>query len=100
MQDLENKTLITRKFNDIKPSATIATSAKARSLKQQGKDVISLVLGEPDFDTPDDIKNYAIDAIKAGKTKYTPVAGTDDIKDAIIAKLKEIMVCHIIKMKS
>lgn len=56
----------------VKPSATIAVTQKARELKAQGRDVISLGAGEPDFDTPDNIKEAAIDAIKRGETKYTP----------------------------
>ena len=72
----------------IKPSATIAVSTKARALKAQGRDVISLGAGEPDFDTPDNIKEAAIRAIRAGQTKYTDVEGTPELKDAIIAKFK------------
>jgi aspartate aminotransferase len=72
----------------IKPSATIAVSTKARALKAQGRDVISLGAGEPDFDTPDNIKEAAIRAIREGKTKYTDVEGTPELKDAIIAKFK------------
>jgi aspartate/methionine/tyrosine aminotransferase len=57
----------------VKPSATIAVSQKARELKAKGRDVIGLGAGEPDFDTPDNIKKAAIDAIRRGETKYTPV---------------------------
>ena len=60
----------------VKPSATIAMAQKARELKAKGVDVISLSAGEPDFDTPDNIKKAAIDAINRGETKYTAVAGT------------------------
>src|SRR6202161_4015568 len=56
----------------VKPSATIAVTQKARDLKAQGRDIISLSVGEPDFDTPDNIKKAAIKAIESGKTKYTP----------------------------
>ena len=59
----------------VKPSATIAISAKARALKAAGRDVIGLAAGEPDFDTPDNIKEAAIQAIRDGKTKYTDVDG-------------------------
>ena len=72
----------------IKPSATIAVSTKARALKAQGRDVISLGAGEPDFDTPENIKEAAIRAIREGKTKYTDVEGTPELKDAVIAKFQ------------
>ena len=72
----------------VKPSATIAISAKAAALKASGKSVIALSFGEPDFDTPDNIKEAAIKAIKAGDTKYTAVDGTPKLKEAIVAKFK------------
>lgn len=72
----------------IKPSATLAVTAKAAALKAEGRDIISLGAGEPDFDTPDFIKNAAKLAMDAGKTKYTDVGGTPEIKDAIIGKFK------------
>ena len=72
----------------IKPSETLAITAKANALKAEGRDVISFGAGEPDFDTPANIKQAAIRAIEAGFTKYTPVGGTDELKDAIINKLK------------
>jgi aspartate aminotransferase len=72
----------------VKPSATLAVSAKARALKAEGRDVIALSAGEPDFDTPDNIKQAAIRAIEAGKTKYTDVDGIPELKDAICAKFK------------
>ena len=72
----------------IKPSETLAITAKANALKAEGRDVIGFGAGEPDFDTPVHIKAAAIKAIEAGFTKYTPVGGTDELKDAIIAKLK------------
>ncbi|HEY4773573.1 MAG TPA: pyridoxal phosphate-dependent aminotransferase [Xanthobacteraceae bacterium] len=72
----------------IKPSATIAVSDKARALKAAGRDVIGLGAGEPDFDTPDNIKEAAIRAIKAGKTKYTAVDGIPELKAAIARKFK------------
>ena len=72
----------------IKPSATIAATQKARDLKAQGVDVIGLGAGEPDFDTPDNIKAAAIDAINRGETKYTAVGGIDELKAAIAAKFK------------
>lgn len=72
----------------IKPSATIAVTDKARALKEAGRNVIGLGAGEPDFDTPANIKLAAIKAIEAGKTKYTDVTGIPELKDAIIAKFK------------
>jgi aspartate aminotransferase len=72
----------------VKPSATIAISAKANALKAQGKSVIALSFGEPDFDTPDNIKQAAIKAIQSGDTKYTAVDGTPKLKEAIVAKFK------------
>ncbi len=72
----------------IKPSATIALTQKARDLKATGRDVISLSVGEPDFDTPDNIKEAAIAAIRKGETKYTPVAGIPELRSAIATKFK------------
>lgn len=72
----------------IKPSATIAVTDKARELKQAGRDVIGLGAGEPDFDTPDNIKEAAIKAIRDGKTKYTAVDGMAELKAAIVDKFK------------
>jgi len=72
----------------VKPSPTIAVTNKARELKAAGKDVIGLGAGEPDFDTPDNIKAAAKAAIDAGKTKYTAVDGLPELKDAICAKFK------------
>ena len=73
-------------LNRIKPSPTIAVTSKARELKAAGRDVIGLGAGEPDFDTPDNIKAAAIKAIQAGKTKYTDVDGVPELKQAIVAK--------------
>ncbi len=72
----------------IKPSATMAMSAKARALKAAGRDCIALSQGEPDFDTPENIKEAAIRAMREGKTKYTDVDGIPELKDAICAKFK------------
>ena len=72
----------------IKAAATIAVTAKARDLKAAGRDVIGLGAGEPDFDTPDNIKQAAIDAIRRGETKYTAVDGIPELKQAIAAKFK------------
>ena len=72
----------------VKPSATIAVAQKARDLKAKGRDVIGLGAGEPDFDTPDNIKNAAIDAIRRGETKYPPVSGIPPLREAIARKFK------------
>ncbi|WP_074381308.1 pyridoxal phosphate-dependent aminotransferase [Bartonella doshiae] len=79
---------IADKLSRIKPSATIAVSQKARNLKALGRDVIALSAGEPDFDTPDNIKNAAIEAIRQGKTKYTPISGIPELRQAISTKFK------------
>jgi aspartate aminotransferase len=72
----------------VKPSATLAITARAKELKAQGKDIIGLGAGEPDFDTPEHIKQAAIEAIHAGFTKYTAVDGTSSLKQAIIDKFQ------------
>ena len=72
----------------IKPSATIAVTQKARDLKNAGRDIVSLSTGEPDFDTPDNIKKAAIAAIERGETKYTPVSGIPPLREAIAQKFK------------
>jgi aspartate aminotransferase len=76
------------RVNRIKPSPTLAVDARAKELKAQGKDVISLGAGEPDFDTPEHVKEAAIRAIRDGFTKYTAVDGTPGLKQAVIAKFK------------
>ncbi|MHA7809797.1 MAG: aminotransferase class I/II-fold pyridoxal phosphate-dependent enzyme, partial [Marinobacter adhaerens] len=70
----------------IKPSPTLAVTNKAAELRAAGQDIIGLGAGEPDFDTPDHIKQAAIEAINNGQTKYTAVDGTPALKKAIIAK--------------
>src|SRR6476469_6451925 len=77
-----------RALSRVKPSATLAADAKARELKAQGRDVIGLAAGEPDFDTPDNIKEAAIKAIRDGKTKYTAVDGIPELKAAIVEKFR------------
>ena len=72
----------------VKPSATIAVTQKARDLKAKGRDIISLSVGEPDFDTPDNVKEAAIAAIRRGETKYPPVLGIPPLREAIAAKFK------------
>ena len=76
------------RLDRISPSQTIAISSKARALKAAGRDVIGLSAGEPDFDTPANVKAAAIRAIEAGETKYTDVAGTRVLRDAVVAKFK------------
>lgn len=76
------------RVNKIQPSPTLAIDAKAKALKAQGVDIVGFGAGEPDFDTPLNIKEAAKKSIDAGFTKYTPVGGTDELKDAIIAKMK------------
>jgi aspartate aminotransferase len=78
---------IANSLSNIKPSPTIAVSTKAAELQAMGKNIISLGMGEPDFDTPENIKQAAINAIIAGKTKYTAVDGTKELKQAICEKL-------------
>lgn len=79
---------LSKRAQTIKPSPTLAVTAKAARLKSEGKDIIGLGAGEPDFDTPQHIKDAAIAAINAGFTKYTPVGGTPALKSAIAAKFK------------
>ncbi len=81
-------TLTAARLDRISPSQTIAISSKARALKAAGRDVISLSAGEPDFDTPQNVKDAAIRAIQAGDTKYTDVAGTKALREAVSAKFK------------
>lgn len=80
--------IVAKGLSRVKPSATIAVSQKARELKGEGRDVIGLGAGEPDFDTPDNIKQAAMDAIKRGETKYTDVPGILPLREAICAKFK------------
>lgn len=73
----------------IKPSPTLATAAKAKAMKAQGIDVVDFGVGEPDFDTPENVKQAGIKAIQSGFTKYTPAGGTDELKEAVIEKFKK-----------
>ncbi len=79
---------LSNRVQTIKPSPTLAVTARAAKLKAEGKDIIGLGAGEPDFDTPQHIKDAAIAAINKGQTKYTAVGGTPSLKNAIIAKFK------------
>ncbi len=76
------------RVNKIQPSPTLAIDAKAKALKAQGVDIVGFGAGEPDFDTPENIREAGKKAIDAGFTRYMPVGGADDLKDAIIAKMK------------
>ncbi|MDX1813087.1 MAG: pyridoxal phosphate-dependent aminotransferase, partial [Gammaproteobacteria bacterium] len=82
------KKYLSQRVQRIKPSPTLAITARAKELKAAGKDIIGLGAGEPDFDTPEHIKVAAIDAIKRGFTKYTAVDGIPELKQAIIDKFK------------
>ncbi len=80
--------ILSNRAKSLKPSPTLAINAKAKSMQAQGIKVVSFGAGEPDFDTPGNIKKAAIKAIEEGFTKYTPVGGIDELKDAIIQKFK------------
>lgn len=80
---------LSERVKNVKPSATLTITAKAKALKAEGVDLIGFGAGEPDFDTPENIKAVAINAINAGFTKYTPVGGTNELKQAVIYRLKE-----------
>ena len=79
---------IAHALSRVKPSAIMTVTQKARDLKAQGREVISLSAGEPDFDTPDNIKEAAVAAIKRGETKYPPALGIPPLREAIAAKFK------------
>jgi aspartate aminotransferase len=81
--------MLSNRAKSLKPSPTLAITAKEKALRTQGLDIVGFGAGEPDFDTPNHIKRAAIDAIMDGYTKYTPAAGTEQLKDAIIAKFKK-----------
>lgn len=80
---------IANHLHNVKPSPTLSLTAKVAALKAQGRDIISLGAGEPDFDTPDHIKQAAVEALRLGKTKYTAVQGTLELRQAIKAKFKQ-----------
>ena len=81
-------TVLAERMAKIKPSPTVAISTLAQQLKAEGKDVINLGTGEPDFDTPEHVKEAAIDAIRRGETNYTPVAGTPALRQAVVEKFR------------
>jgi aspartate aminotransferase len=80
---------IAKRAQAIKPSPTLATAAKAKAMKSQGIDVVDFGVGEPDFDTPENVKQAGIKAIQSGFTKYTPAGGIDDLKEAVVEKFKK-----------
>ncbi len=80
---------ISQVVNKIKPSATLSITSKVKQLRSEGVNVIGLSAGEPDFDTPEDIKLAAIESLKSGFTKYTPTSGIPDLKKAICEKLSK-----------
>ena len=95
------KSPFTQRVLNIQASATVSAFAKAGELKRQGVDLISLVAGEPDFETPAHIRDAAIRAIEAGHTRYTnPASGIPELKQAICDKLSATMGCAIPRRKS
>ena len=89
IEEIDLDAQLSKRVQLIKPSPTLAVTNKANELRASGKDIIGLGAGEPDFDTPSHIKQAAIEAIEAGKTKYTAVDGTPELKQAIIKKFKQ-----------
>lgn len=77
-----------RRLAKVKPSPTMAVTARAKAMRDAGRDVIGLGAGEPDFDTPEHVKEAAIAAIRSGQTKYTPVGGTNELKQAVVDKFR------------
>ncbi|KPK44286.1 MAG: aspartate aminotransferase [Nitrospira bacterium SM23_35] len=84
----QGKSVLSQRAGKIKPSPTLAMDAKAKAMKASGVDIVNFGVGEPDFDTPDNIKEAAVRAMLEGFTKYTPVGGIEPLKDAIIDKLR------------
>jgi aspartate aminotransferase len=91
MADREKSMNLAKRLQLIKPSPTLMVTVKVAALRREGIEVIDFGAGEPDFDTPDHIKEAAVTALKQGKTKYTPVGGTAELKEAIIANSNVIM---------
>ena len=85
---------LSKKAASVKPSSTLAITAKAKALKAEGIDIVGFGAGEPDFNTPDNINEAAIKAIKEGFTKYTPASGTEELKKAVSAKFREFNGLH------
>jgi len=86
---MQINTRLAKRLSKVKPSSTLAITSKAKRLKSEGKDVVSFGAGEPDFDTPNNIKEAACDALKAGFTKYTPTTGIPELKSLIVEKFKK-----------
>jgi aspartate aminotransferase len=83
------ETRLAERLKKVKPSSTLAITSKAKKLKAEGRDVVSFAAGEPDFDTPDFVKQAAIEAINAGFTKYTPTTGIPELKKAVCDKFRK-----------
>ncbi|EDP72948.1 aminotransferase class I/II-fold pyridoxal phosphate-dependent enzyme, partial [Hydrogenivirga sp. 128-5-R1-1] len=81
---------LSERIKKVKPSATLVITAKANELRKKGIDVIGFGAGEPDFDTPDYVKEGAVRALKEGKTKYTPSAGIPELREGVAEKLKNV----------
>ncbi len=86
---MQRESRLSERFKKINPSSTLAITSKAKILKSEGADIVNLAAGEPDFDTPDFIKEAAIDAIKSGFTKYTPTTGIPELKKLVCEKFKK-----------
>lgn len=82
-------TVLAERLKKINPSSTLTLTSKAKKLKSEGRDIVNFAAGEPDFDTPDFIKDVAIEAIKSGFTKYTPTTGIPELKELISKKFKK-----------
>ena len=80
---------LSRKATQVKPSSTLVITAKAKAMKAEGIDIVGFGAGEPDFDTPENIKDAAKKALDDGFTKYTPAPGTVELKEAVCKKCKE-----------
>ena len=80
---------LSKKASAVKASSTLAITARAKELRAQGKDVVGFGAGEPDFNTPDNICDAAVAAIREGFTKYTPASGTNELKQAVCKKFRE-----------
>src|SRR5205823_5845595 len=87
--------IIAARLNRIKPSPSSMASQRARELRAAGRDIMGLTAGEPDFDTPANVRDAVVRAMAASKTKYTDVGGTPELKAAIIAKFRRDNDCHM-----
>jgi len=89
MTEKEKTIVISKRASEIKASITMSITAMANQLKKEGKPVIGMSAGEPDFDTPETIKQAGIQSIVDGKTKYTPASGIMELKEALVTKFKQ-----------